>query len=268
MNLEKLGELKSRAEEKGIKVISVIANACSTATGSYDDLNGIADFCEKNNIWMHIDGAHGMGVLFSDKYRRLVDGIERADSIVIDFHKMFLVPALNSLVLFKNGSNSYETFAQKASYLFNKSMNDVWYNGAIRTIECTKSALGIIAYTALKYYGKTYYKEYIESRYDLAAEFAEMIMSNPDLDLCTEPEANIVCFRFAPAGYDNGILNQVNAAIRNKIIKEGSFYIVQVEIEGKIYIRVTIINPVTSARELDALLARIIIIGSEELRNL
>ncbi len=267
MDVEKLGDLKSRAEEKGIKVISVIANACSTPTGSYDDLKAIADFCEKNNIWMHVDGAHGMGVLFSEKYRRLVDGIERADSIVIDFHKMFLVPALNSMVLFKNGSNSYETFAQKASYLFNKSKNNVWYNSAIRTIECTKSALGIIAYTALKYYGTTYYKEYIESRYDLAAEFSGIILSNPDLDLCTEPEANIVCFRFAPAGYDNGILNQVNAAIRDKIIKEGSFYIVQVEIESKIYIRVTIINPVTSVSELDSLVERIIIIGSEELRS-
>ena len=79
-------------------------------------------------------------------------GIERADSVVIDFHKMLLVPALNTLVMFRNGERSFETFAQKASYLFQKSQNNVWYNSAIRTIECTKSALGIIAYTAMKYY--------------------------------------------------------------------------------------------------------------------
>ena len=117
---------------------------------------------------MHVDGAHGMGVLFSEKYKKHVKGIERADSVVIDFHKMLLVPALNTLVMFRNGERSFETFAQKASYLFQKSQNNVWYNSAIRTIECTKSALGIIAYTALKYYGNSYYKEYIDSRYDLA----------------------------------------------------------------------------------------------------
>ena len=94
---------------------------------------------------------------------------DRADSVVIDFHKMLLVPALNTLVMFRDGEKSFETFAQKASYLFKKSEKNVWYNSAIRTIECTKSALGIIAYTAMKYYGKQYYKEYIDSRYDLAA---------------------------------------------------------------------------------------------------
>ncbi len=62
---------------------------------------------------MHVDGAHGMGVLFSEKYRNLVKGIERADSVVIDFHKMLLVPALNTLIMFKHGERSFETFARK-----------------------------------------------------------------------------------------------------------------------------------------------------------
>lgn len=261
MKVNLLEEIRQDAESKGIRVISVIANACTTATGSYDDLEAVADFCEKHNLWFHVDGAHGMGVLFSDKYRDRVSGIERADSVVIDFHKMFLVPALNSLVMFKNGNASYGTFAQKASYLFNKPGADLWYNGATRTIECTKSSLGIVAYTALKYFGNSYYRDYIESRYDLASLFAGMIRSKKDLELCIEPQANIVCFRFAPEGFANGILNQVNAVIRDRIVKEGSFYIVQVEIDGKLYIRTTIINPVTTVQELSGLLSTILNTG-------
>ena len=88
---------------------------------------------------------------------------------------MLLLPALNTLVMFRNGERSFETFAQKASYLFQKIQTNVWYNSAIRTIECTKSALGIIAYTALKYYGDDYYGKYIESRYALAAEFTTLV---------------------------------------------------------------------------------------------
>ena len=74
MRTDLLEELKSEAEKKGIRIISVVASSCSTATGSYDDLDAVADFCQKYDLWMHVDGAHGMGVLFSEKYRHLVNG--------------------------------------------------------------------------------------------------------------------------------------------------------------------------------------------------
>jgi L-2,4-diaminobutyrate decarboxylase len=266
MRTDLLEEVKAAAEKNGIRVICVVASSCSTATGSYDDLELIARFCEKYDLWMHVDGAHGMGVLFSDKYKKLVKGIEKADSVVIDFHKMLLVPALNTLVMFRNGERSFETFAQKASYLFQKSEKNVWYNSAIRTIECTKSALGIIAYSAVKYYGNSYYKEYIDSRYDLATGFALLIKSDRQLQLAADPESNIVCFRFAPEGYENNTLNKVNSEIRNRIMKEGSFYIVQAELGGKIWLRLTIINPVTSEDDLKDLVQRVKEIGLKSIK--
>jgi L-2,4-diaminobutyrate decarboxylase len=261
MRTDLLEEIKLSAEKKGIRIISVVASSCSTATGTYDNLEAIAEFCEKYNLWMHVDGAHGMGVLFSEKYRRLAKGIQRADSVVIDFHKMLLVSALNTLVMFKQGERSFETFAQKASYLFQKTRKYLWYNSAVRTIECTKSALGIIAYTALKYYGENYYNEYIDSRYDLALIFAGMIRSDIQLQLAVQPESNIVCFRFAPEKVSENELNRINSEIRSEIIKEGSFYIVQAELDGKIWLRVTIINPVTSENDLKDLLNRVLDLG-------
>jgi L-2,4-diaminobutyrate decarboxylase len=204
-----------------------------------------------------------MGVLFSDKYRNKVSGIERADSVVIDFHKMFLVPALNTLVMFRNADSSFETFSQKASYLFHKSQSNVWYNSATRTLECTKSALGIIAYTAMKYYGGDYYREYIDSRYDLAATFAAKVKSTPGLEMALEPESNIVCFRYFNKSTDNKRLNIINSEIRSKIVKSGKFYIVQAEIEGKIFLRLTIINPVTDISHLNELCHDVLRIGNE-----
>jgi L-2,4-diaminobutyrate decarboxylase len=169
-------------------------------------------------------------------------------------------------VMFRNGERSFETFAQKASYLFQKSQKNVWYNSAIRTIECTKSALGIIAYSAVKYYGNSYYKEYIDSRYDLATGFALLIKSDRQLQLAADPESNIVCFRFAPEGYENNTLNKVNSEIRNRIMKEGSFYIVQAELGGKIWLRLTIINPVTSEDDLKDLVQRVKEIGLKSIK--
>ena len=81
----------------------------------------------------------------------------------------------------------------------------------------TKSALGIIAYTALKYYGKSYYKEYIESRYDLATVFAGIISSDSKFELAVVPDSNIVCFRYTPAGPDNNssiMLNQYQSGTK------------------------------------------------------
>ncbi len=258
MRTECLEELKIKAEESGARVIAVVASACSTATGSYDKLEAVADFCYKHKLWMHVDGAHGMGVLFSDKYRNLVKGIERADSVVIDFHKMFLVPALNTLVMFKNGESSFETFAQKASYLFHRKEKNVWYDSAIRTLECTKSALGIIAYTALKYYGNGYYSDYIESRYDLARRFANIIRYTEQLEIITEPQSNIICFRYKDKNLSDKELNRINSSIREKIVKDGSFYIVRTELNGKVWIRITIINPLTTEKELRSLLSKIL----------
>jgi L-2,4-diaminobutyrate decarboxylase len=268
MKVSLLEEYKQKAEDKGIKIVSVIANSCSTATGSYDDLNLIADFCEKHGLWMHVDGAHGTGVLFSEKYRNRINGLERADSVIIDFHKMLLVPGLITMVLFRNGEKSYETFAQKASYLFKKADENEWYNSAKRTLECTKSAMGIIAYTAVKYYGTSYYKEYIDSRYDLAVRFADMIEECLEMKLATKPDANIVCFRYAPAGRNEIVLNKINAAIRDKIMKEGSFYIVQTELDSKIWLRTTLLNPVTDEEDLKELILRVIELGRNMVEGL
>jgi L-2,4-diaminobutyrate decarboxylase len=262
-----LENCKKEAEKRGIRIIAVVANSCSTATGSYDNLEDVADFCEKYGLWMHVDGAHGLGVLFSEKYKPRINGIERADSLILDFHKMLLVSGLNTLVLFKNGDRSYETFAQKASYLFKKPAENEWYNSARRTLECTKSALGVVAYTALKYYGNSYYREYIDSRYDLASAFATMIINDGDMELATQPDANIVCFRYAPVNHDDIALNRINSIIRDKIIKDGSFFIVQTELEGKLWLRVTLLNPVTSENDLRELIERVIELGRELLKS-
>jgi len=76
------------AESNNIQIIGVIANACSTAVGAHDDINALADFCEAKKLWLHVDAAHGGGLLFSQKNRHLLNGIERADSVILDFHKM------------------------------------------------------------------------------------------------------------------------------------------------------------------------------------
>jgi len=125
-------------------------------------------------------------------------------------------------------------FAQKASYLFRNHRKMSGITVQPERLNALKAQLGIIAYTAMKYYGNHYYKDYIDRQVYLAATFASRSDLTIRLQLAMNPESNIVCFRYAPDGYDEFVLNKINAAIRDIIIKEGSFYIVQVELAGKI----------------------------------
>ena len=257
MRTDLLEETRRRAEKEGIRVIGVAANACSTATGTYDNLEEIAAFCRENRLWFHVDGAHGLGVLFSDRYRHLVRGLEHADSVVLDFHKMLLTPGLNTMVLFRDGRKSYETFSQKAGYLFEKHDSNEWYNAAKRTLECTRSALGIVAWAVINYYGREALGKYVESRYDLATRFAGAIRREKGMELAVTPESNIVCFRYAPEGIPAEKLNDLNRMIRKELVHSGEFYIVQTELDGNIWMRTALMNAMTDENDLERLLGSV-----------
>lgn len=256
MRPEALGAALERAKRAGRRVIAVVASAASTSTGAFDPLEPIADFCEEHRLWMHVDGAHGAAAALSPKYRGLVAGIERADSVVWDAHKMMLMPALVTAVLFRDGARSYEAFAQQASYLFEgREPSDEWFNGATRTLECTKRMMSLKLYAALTVHGTAMFSDYVTEMFDLARRFASRVSDAPDFELAVEPEANIVCFRFignpAVAG---AARDAIQDELRSRIILDGGFYLVRTSLPEGVFLRVTIINPATTDSDLGALL--------------
>lgn len=255
MDTELLGSALNRAREEGKKVIAVVASACSTATGSYDNLDIIGDFCQENNLWFHVDGAHGASALLSDQHRHLLSGIDKADSLVWDTHKMMLMPALNTAVIFKNPQNSYEAFSQKASYLFEHEAKDEWYNMAHRTMECTKLMMGFNVYTCLTVYGTKFFGDYVDGVYDLTRKFAQVIEDSSDFETAVSPECNIICFRYVSR--TDCDINKLQFALRKELLAEASYYLVQTELQGVAYLRCTIINPLTTLSHLKELLNKI-----------
>lgn len=252
-----LEQTYEQAVKDGRQVIAVVTNACSTSTGSYDPLESIAAFCEEKKLWLHVDAAHGGGAVLTSKYKHLTKGIEKADSVVIDFHKMLLCPSLTTGVIFKKGDNAYETFSQKASYLLSTHKRGNWYDIANRTLECTKKMMSIKIYALLKMYGVQLFEDYITKTYDTAQELAELIRESDDFELALEPASNIVCFRYIPAGTPGSALNDLNETIREKLKEDGEFYIVRTDIRNTVYLRTTLMNPFTSRKELIQLLQKV-----------
>ncbi|WP_306599427.1 aminotransferase class I/II-fold pyridoxal phosphate-dependent enzyme [Geothrix sp. 21YS21S-2] len=251
MRPEALEAALDEAEARGRRVLAVVGSAGSTATGAIDPLEDIAAICEARGVWFHVDGAHSGAFLVSDRLRPRLAGIGRAHSLVIDAHKMLMMPSLATAVLFRDEGHSFETFSQQASYLFDRSARQEWYNLAHRTLECTKRFLSLDLYVALQVLGTDYFARYLESRVDLASWFADAIEARPGWELAVRPEGNIVCFRAGGGG------DAFQSAAREAIVREGSFHLVKTQLRGRTWLRTTLINPLTTRDDLTALMDRL-----------
>lgn len=258
MRTDLLGDYLEQARLSGRKVIAVVGSACTTSTGSFDDLEAIGQFCQQNDLWFHIDGAHGAAAIFSPKYKKLVNGLEMADSVVMDFHKMLLTPSITTALVFKKEDHSFQTFAQKAQYLWNAEEDREWFNMAKRTFECTKHMMSIKVYSILKAHGTELWEQYVTKVIDTGIRFGKLVRQHAQFELAVEPECNIVCFRYVPeAGMQVSALNELNENIRQALLEEGEYYIVKTNLHGALWLRCTFTNPFTEEEELEGLLNRI-----------
>ena len=243
------------------RIMAIVGCACTTATGSYDDIASLSDLCQQDNIWLHIDGAHGGAAIFSPKLKsQLLNQIHRADSIIIDAHKMMLTPALATAVLFKDHMDGYNSFKQQADYLFDQSKIDA-HNLAKRTFETTKLMMSIKVYYLLKKYGTSYIASFVERQTDLALWFYDYLMARETYECAHRPQTNILCFRYV--GCEPSECGDVNHRIREHLLKSGNFYIVSTRLHGQLYLRVTIMNPATTKEHLIALTDEINQIASD-----
>lgn len=252
----------------GRKPIAVVASSCSTATGAFDPLEPIAEFCAKHGLWLHVDGAHGASAALSGKYRHLLAGVERADSVVWDAHKMMMIPACCTAVLYRDGLHSYQAFAQEASYLLHRGdPRDEWYNLCSRTFECTKPTMSVPLYLAIASYGAEVFDAYVTGRFDLGRRFGELLAAEPGFELPVAPECNIVCFRWRPAGFSGERLDALQAAIRRRILESGAFYLVQTRLPTGVHLRAVLMNPFTTEGDLVELMRLVAEAGEAVVRE-
>ncbi len=242
----------AEARAGGRRVIGVVAAAGSTATGAFDPLDELADAAADHGLWLHVDAAHGGGVALSAAQRGKLRGIERADSVVWDAHKLMMMPALVTGVLFRREAHAYEAFAQQASYLFAATRpEETWWDLGQRTLECTKRMMALEVWACLRAYGEELFGEIVDRQHALARELAGLIEAAPDFELAVAPESNIVCYRHVPGpGTD---LDAHNRALRRRVVEDGRFYVVGAQLPRGYFLRSAIMNPLIERRDLTGL---------------
>lgn len=252
---ELIPEYVQQAKENGIELVAIVGCAPSTSSGNFDDLNKMAKYAKQFDLWFHVDAAHGGPVIFSEKYKYLLSGIEHADSIILDTHKMMLTSAIATAVLFKSAKNSFSAFRTKANYLWEENQEDDWVNLAKRTFECTKPMLAARVFFLWQIYGLKIFETHINYLFDLAKTFALAIKNELHFEILIAPDSNIVCFRWNDGELDTKELNQINARLRQVVLEDGRFYIVQTLLNDTVWLRVSLMNPMTTEEHLIDLLS-------------
>lgn len=258
MDPNRLDETLASLRAKKVPIVAVASAACATPIGAFDPLADVADVCRRHDVWMHVDAAHGGSACMSARFRHLVQGLDRADSVVWDAHKMLFVPSLCAFVFYRNKEHRFEAFRQDAPYLFDPSAPGLAdYDSGMKTVECTKRAAAYGLWGVWSVFGPQLFADLVDVTFDMGQTFFEKLTEAPDFEPVHEPECNIVVFRHVPDALRHASpdrLGRFQFDLRRKLVESGEFYIVSTRIDGIGALRVTIINPLTAAEHLDQLL--------------
>jgi glutamate/tyrosine decarboxylase-like PLP-dependent enzyme len=182
------------ADPRPEEVIGVVATAGTTNAGIVDDFRGIAGVARSADLWMHVDGAYGAAAMFVEELRGLFDGIEQADSVVIDPHKWLFAPYDCGAVLYREPELARQVFSQRAAYLETVTGSDGW-SPADYAFHLTRRPRGLPLWFSLAVHGTRAYSRAIAAAIETARECAQMIEELPDLELIRPPGLSVVLFR-------------------------------------------------------------------------
>lgn len=234
-------------------LLAIVATAGSTATGAFDPLGELAAIRDRERTWLHVDAAHGASVLLSSSLRRLVDGLDRADSLAWDPHKMLWMPLSLGIVLVRDGAWLRRAFAADAPYLFHaeRAGQDL---GAM-TIQCSKRADAVKLWLSMKLLGAEAFEAALDRVASVTRHLHAAVSASPDFEAMHEPDFNIFCFRWTGDGTRSPEeLDEANAAIRERLVRSGEAWITSTILKGRRVLRVTIINPRTGEAEVERML--------------
>jgi L-2,4-diaminobutyrate decarboxylase len=247
--------------EQGKTVLAVVATAGSTATGLFDPLDPIADVARSHGVWLHVDGAHGASFLLSHALRGRLSGIERADSVAWDPHKMMWMPISAGAVLVREGRHLDAAFRQSAPYLFHLREGEVRSrDSGQRTLQCSRRMDALKVWVCLQHYGTLFFGELLDRTVGNAERLHRRLREAPDFEPAHRPESNILCFRYLPdavRGLPPETVDAFQSATRERLNGSGRAWITATVLEGRRVLRVTLMNPRTEDTHLEALLAAI-----------
>jgi aromatic-L-amino-acid/L-tryptophan decarboxylase len=249
MDLTALAATVARDRAAGAQPFLVVGTAGSVDTGAVDDLAALAEFCQAEGLWFHVDGAFGALAMLAPRLRPLLRGLERADSLAFDFHKWAQVPYDCGCILVRDPARQTDTFAQRLDYL----RRDVRGLAGGHPWPCdlgpdlSRGFRALKVWMTLRTYGTDRLGAVVEHCCALATRLAARVTAEPALELLAPVPLNIVCFRVRDRD------DAFNADLVADLHEEGSFAPSTTRIGGQLAIRAAIVNHRTREEDVDGL---------------
>ena len=252
MRVESLRTMVAEDLERGALPVMINATAGTTVLGAYDDIGLMAEVAGEHGIWLHVDGALGASVLLCDRHRRLMDGVESADSLTWNAHKMMGVPLPCSVLLVRRRGTLTEDFSERAGYLFQSPDDEL--DPGTRSIQCGRRNDALKLWAAWLHLGDAGFDRRIARFFELAQYAAEAVAADHELELVTAPQSVTVCFT---------VRDGSSSAICERLDREARLKIGFGEAAGRQAIRLVCIDPDLDEKRIDAILAEIKAVAAE-----
>ncbi|WP_031040766.1 lysine decarboxylase DesA [Streptomyces sp. NRRL F-5650] len=244
-----------RCADEGLVPMAVVATAGTTDFGSIDPLPEIAGLCEQYGVWMHVDAAYGCGLLASRRHRDRLAGIERADSVTVDYHKSFFQPVSSSAVLVRDAATlRHATY--HAEYLNpRRAARERIPNQVDKSLQTTRRFDALKLWMTLRVMGADGIGELFDEVCDLAAEGWKLLTADPRFDVVVEPSLSTLVFRYVPAAVtDPAETDRANLYARKALFASGDAVVAGTKVAGRHYLKFTLLNPETTTADIAAVL--------------
>ncbi|SFX07626.1 L-2,4-diaminobutyrate decarboxylase [Thermoactinomyces sp. DSM 45891] len=261
-----LQETIDRLLDEGLEPFSIIATAGTTDFGSIDPLDEIVEIAKQYSIWLHVDAAYGGALILSERESVKLAGISQADSITVDFHKLFYQPISCGAFLLRNQEH-FGYIRLHADYLNPEDDEEQGVPNLVnKSIQTTRRFDACKLLISLQVLGENQFPKLIETTIDLARDVAHDIANHSSFEIINpNPEINAIVFRYNDVNqnYSDHQLDKLNYQIRQALLQSGSAVIAKTRYQGRVYLKFTLLNPRTQRSDIQALLTEITEIGKK-----
>jgi len=251
MQPDELREAIKRDRENGFIPWMVVASAGSTDTGAVDPLNELADICDQEQLWFHVDAAYGGFFILTDDGRRMLKGIERSDSAVLDPHKGMFLPYGTGALLVRDVEKLANSHRYEASYMKDARTDDGFYSPADISPELSKHFRALRMWLPLQLHGVSSFRDALQEKLALADYLWSEFRAMDEIEVSPNPQLSIFMFRWTPNARN---VNELNRELHKKMVSDGWVFLSTTEIDGNVFFRVAVLSVRTHIEEADELL--------------
>ncbi|MGK3142347.1 pyridoxal phosphate-dependent decarboxylase family protein [Pantoea sp. C2G6] len=267
MDVQQLAQEIARCRDEGLIPIAVVATSGTTDFGSIDPLPAIARLCDDYGLWMHVDAAYGCGLLVSEQHRDRLNGIELADSVTVDYHKSFF-QTVSCGAFFVRDSQNLRHVTHHADYLNPLSAQQEGTPNLVnKSIQTTRRFDALKMWLTLRIMGPAALGDAFDSLLQLTQTAHQLLSAHPSIEVLHAPELTTQIFRYVPGkNASEAQCDEINAAIRKALFRSGNAVIAGTRVDGRQYLKFTLLNPTTTAADLEEVIGLIAHYGREQVR--